>query len=89
MATLHFQQITDDRFEDDILNKLIARNETLKNLLNVKGIEALKIGEPRLVTFEEGKQYRSDYYLIKNKKITWNEIYGIVNSVCAVPFKLI
>jgi hypothetical protein len=35
-------------------------------------------------------QYRADFYVTKTtRKITWNDIYKLVNSVKAVPYKFI
>ena len=79
MRTLYFQQITDDRFEDDIENRLIERNKLLRERLNVPGILSLDITEPRLVRFTrvtiDGErkfenQFRSDCRITKDERIT-------------------
>ena len=89
MRTLHFQQITDSRFESDILHTLLERNKKIKRLLSIEGIENLRIDNPRKLDFGDCIQYRSDFYIIKNNKIKWDTIYGIVNNVKAVPYKFI
>lgn len=87
MKTLHFQQITDDRFDDNILDLLNSRIEKIEELLDIEGVESVIVTNPRLIYFGDSKQYRSNFYVRKNRKITWNQIYGIVNSVKAVPYK--
>jgi Txe/YoeB family toxin of Txe-Axe toxin-antitoxin module len=91
--TLKFQQITDSRFEDNILELLKERIIKIKNLLKIEGVMTFT-SEPYLVdwsnTSEGNIQYRADFFISKNtNKTTWSEIYKLVNSVNAVPYKLI
>ena len=103
MKTLYFEQITDDRFDKDIKNLLIVRIEKLKELLNIDGIEVKIFPIDELhweekeyfkpdgsfsYKTEASNQCRCKFEIIKtNRKITWNDIYKIVNSVNAVPYK--
>lgn len=89
MRTLYFEQVTDDRFDKDIYNLLESRVEKLKKLLNIDGVEVntSKIYE---VDFDSNKQYRCNFTIRKTtKKITWNDIYKIVNSVKPAPYRFI
>ena len=93
--TLYFQQITDSRFTDpeNCLPMLEERVKKIKHLLSIEGVE-LKIGKPYLIdwtdTSENNIQYRVDFMVKKStRKVTWNKIYGLINSVKAVPYKFI
>ena len=89
MRTLYFEQITDDRFNKDIYNLLENRVKRLKELLNIDGIE-LKTSNIYEIDFEMNKQCRCKFFIKKNtKKLTWNDIYKIVNSIKAVPYRFI
>lgn len=84
--TLYFEQITDDRFDKDIYNLLQKRVMKLKELLAIDGVE-VKTGSIYPVDFGTNMQFRCKFYITKNtSKITWNEIYRIVNSVKPVPY---
>jgi len=94
---LYFQQITDSRFkkEEDCLPVLKERIEKLKKLLDIESLNII-VSEPKLLEWgkaegvEEHIQYRADFIIEKKtRKITWNDIYKIVNSVEAVPYKFI
>jgi len=89
--TLTFEQITDSRWltTEKCLPELQDRIEKLKVLLDIKNID-LKIEEPYLIEWEGHIQYRATFYIRKDTKtITWNDIYILVNSVKAVPYKFI
>ena len=100
--TLYFQQITDDRMDNNILELLKKRVGKLKELLTIEGVE-IKVYNPILCTFtgrdwsplkqdyiDKSYQYRSDFYVTKtSRKISWNDIYKLVNSIKAVPYKFI
>jgi len=108
--TLYFEQITDDRFDNNVKELLEERTILLKKKLNIEGLE-VRVGTPYELIWEEivsnggeyveladkttytiiaNKQWRVDFYVKKNtRKITWNDIYGIVNSVKAVPYKFL
>ncbi len=93
IKTLCFTQITDSRFDNNILELLQNRIEKLKELLSIEGLE-VNMTSPRLVdwsnTSENNIQYRSEFYITKNtRKISWNDIYKMVNSVKAVPYRFI
>lgn len=86
---LKFQQITDDRFDKDIKNLLQKRLDELTDKLNIDGVE-FSYEEPYEVDFKDNKQWRADCKVKKTSKdITWNDIYKIVNSVKAVPYKFV
>lgn len=96
---LYFQQITDSRSNENILELLKQRVSTLKELLNIDGLE-VHITEPELIEWnnrdwsslikdyvDKHYQYRSSFFVTKNtRKVSWNDIYKIVNSVKAVPY---
>lgn len=83
---LYFEQITDDRFDTDIYNLLENRVKKLKELLNIECVE-VSTGNIYDVDFGTNKQCRCKFYVKKDtRKVTWNDIYKIVNSVKAVPY---
>lgn len=86
MRILYFEQITDNRFDEDIYNLLENRVKKLKELLNIDGVE-VNTSMIYDVDFGTNKQCRCKFYIKKNtRKVTWNDIYKIVNSVKAVPY---
>lgn len=87
--TLCFEQITDDRFYDDIYNLLEARVKKLKKLLNIEGVE-VRTDDIYEVNFVKNKQYRCEFYVTKTtNKVTWNDIFKIINSINPVPYRFI
>ena len=102
MRTLYFTQITDDRFDKNIKQLLEKRIEKLKELLNIEGVELVvsdiedihfnghteywKDGTVAYKT-DPNNQCRCRFQVRKTtRKITWNDIYKIVNSVKPVPY---
>jgi len=94
---LYFQQITDSRFmnEEDCLPILNKRIKELKKLLDIENVN-VTVSDPMLLEWgkaegvDEHIQYRADFVIEKKtRKITWNDIYKIVNSIEAVPYKFI
>lgn len=83
---LYFEQITDDRHDADIYNLLEKRVKKIKELLNIEGVE-VNTGNIYDVDFGTNKQCRCKFYIKKNtRKVTWNDIYKLVNSVKPVPY---
>lgn len=103
--TLYFEQITDDRFDTNIKELLENRVEKLKNLLNIDGVEVkvfllrLVHFDEHTGYWEDGtvayvapasNQYRCRFEIRKNTtKVSWDDIYKIVNSVKAVSYHFI
>lgn len=89
MRTLHFVQITDSRFDND-LNIIYERIDRIKKLLNIEGV-TVNVYDVYRVLFEDGTlQKRAEFTVRKDtRKVTWNDIYELVNSVKAVPYKFI
>lgn len=102
MRTLYFIQITDDRFDDDIRNLLEKRVQKIKELLDIDGVEVIISDiknvyfEGNTVYHEDGNvayqtkpnnQCRCRFRVRKTtRKVTWDDIYDLVNSVKAVPY---
>ena len=93
--TLYFQQITDSRFEpiEKCLPILQERINRIKELLNIEGVN-VKIEEPYMVdwrnTSENNIQYRVNFYVTKTtRKLTWNDIYNLINSIKPVSYKFL
>lgn len=100
--TLYFEQITDDRFDKDIRNLLEERVGKLKELLSIDGVEinVFPINEIHFNEHTEywndgtiayvspaNNQCRCRFEIKKTtRKVSWNDIYGIVNSVKPVPY---
>lgn len=85
---------------NSILDTLLYRVDRLKELLKIDGVnveicELKKLefeAEPleKLKGVEKSYQYRVDFYITKTtRKISWNDIYKIVNSVKPVPYSFI
>ena len=88
MKTIYFEQITDSRFsKNDILKELQQREKDIKDKL--KDFAKIETWNIYKVDRWDSIQYRQKYYIYKNKWITYNKVYGIVNSINAVPYKLI
>lgn len=91
MRRLKFQQITDSRFDnkEKLLNVLEKRMKEIETKLSgLPGVEVMRT-EPYKLDLDRGDhiQYRVTYYIQKQtKKVTWDHIMGIVNSVKAVPY---
>ena len=90
MATLHFQQIVDSRRKGDSKALLIRRINAIKKKLERLPDVTVRVSTPRRVVFglpEPSVQWRADFQVRKgSRKVTWNEIYRVVNSVKAVPY---
>lgn len=99
---LYFTQITDNRFDNNIKELLIKRTEKLKELLNIDGVtlwvsdiedihfnghtEYWKDGTIAFKT-EPNDQCRCRFKIEKEtRKVSWNDIYKLVNSVKPVPY---
>lgn len=102
MRTLYFTQITDNRFDENIKELLEKRIQRIKKLLDIDGVEVIASNiedvsfDEHTVYFDDGsvayktkpnKQCRCYFKVRKTtRKITWNDVYDIVNSVKAVPY---
>lgn len=90
MKTLTFTQITDDRFEDNIQDRLLQRVHLLKTALSVLPGVTVKTSGLYDVNFGDSKQARCDFYVEKEgRKTTWDDVYKIVNAVKAVPYNMV
>lgn len=102
MKTLYFTQITDDRFDKEIKQLLEKRIQTIKELLSVDGVEVIVsdieeihfdsytiYAEDGSVTYQTkpNNQCRCIFQVRKNtRKLSWNDIYKLVNSVKPVHY---
>lgn len=102
MRTLYFTQITDDRFDKNIKQLLEERIQKLKELLNIEGVELVvsdiedihfnghtEYWKDGTVAYQEpaNNQCRCRFQVRKTtRKLTWNDVYKIVNSVKPVPY---
>ena len=102
MRTLYFTQITDDRFEENIRQLLEERVQKIKEILNMDGVSVTVSGiedihftghteyrEDGSITYrtEPNNQCRCRFQVRKTtRKVSWNEIYALVNSVKPVPY---
>ena len=81
MRTLCFTQITDDRFDKNITSLLEERVQKIKELLNIDGIK-LFVSDIENIDFKSNNQCRCRFQVVKTtRKISWNDIYKLVNSV--------
>ena len=102
MRTLYFTQITDDRSDKNIKQLLEERIQKLKELLNIEGVELVvsdiedihfnghtEYWKDGTVAYQEpaNNQCRCRFQVRKTtRKLTWNDVYKIVNSVKPVPY---
>lgn len=90
MRILYFQQIADSRFGEDKASLIVRVKEILENLGNLPGVVADAGGFTHLTFFNsEVTQYRVTFYVRKDRRTTWPQIYRAVNAVCAVKYTLI
>jgi len=97
MRILTFEQITDGRFDDPdtLLTLLNGRIELIKTKLSIDGVEVI-VNAPYEVKCDACKhepahsQWRAVFFVKKNtRKIVWDDIFELINSVKAVPYKFI
>ena len=104
MRTLFFEQITDDRFDSNIKELLEKRIKKIKELLDIEGVEVIvsDIRNIHLDEYTEYKSDGSIFYQVSpnnqcrcnfqvrktTRKVTWNDIYGLINSVKATHYTL-
>lgn len=102
MRTLYFTQITDDRFDENIKELLEKRVKKIKELLDINGVEVIISDiediyfEGNTIYYEDGNvayqtepnnQCRCRFQVRKTtRKVTWNDIHDLVNSVKAVSY---
>jgi hypothetical protein len=98
MKILFFQQIVDSRFDgEDIQKTLCDRVEKIKSLLQIEGLsisveksDVLNFIDKASTTPQKVTQYRCKFYVAKNtEKISWNDIYKLVNSVKSTYFSFL
>lgn len=86
MRILTFSQILDSRFCENNKEEIVKIEQQLKAKLNIEGVK-IKSFDIRKIDFGDCTQYRQDYFILKTtRRITWNDIYKIVNSVRATPY---
>ena len=92
--TLHFQQITDSRFEEEgaDLKALLLQcvQDTAEALGRLPSV-VVQTGRPRRFTFLDGSivQWRADFYITKDRRTTWNKVYETVNQVRPVHYSFL
>ncbi len=88
--TLFFEQVVDVETVNNAKLDLQERINKLAELLNIDGV-SFAHDDIRPLGFPEGfPQYRVRCYITKStRKVTWDDIYGIVNSVKACYYKFI
>ena len=92
-----FEIITDSRFTDkysgdDIKTAIEKMIKSLSEKLSILNEITFEILEPRLLDgWEDGtKQYRAVCYINKStRQITWDHIFGVINSVYAPYYQKI
>jgi len=94
MRRLEFSLITDNRFSDEDIKKEVEKEsvcllKVLNGLVDTKQIE-LEYSNPYHLSFtDKGKttyQWRINFYIYKRtRKITWDNLCGIINDVVPAP----
>lgn len=87
---LFFEQVVDVETVNNAKQVLQERIDKLAELLNFDGV-SFSHDNIRHLRFEDDyQQYRVRCYIAKStRKISWDDIYGIVNSVKACYYKFI
>ena len=90
--SLHFTQVVDDRFDKGDLKSLLkSRVDKIKDALSNLDV-SIKTGPMRELKFKDSEnntQYRIDFIIDKNSnKVKWDDVYGAINTVKAVPYTL-
>lgn len=88
MRTLTFEMTSDSRFDGENFREVgKQRNDRVRELLeNIDGVE-LEYDRALGYEFPTCEQVRQRFYVKKTtRKLTWNDIMRIVNSVEAVPY---
>lgn len=93
---LFFTQIADDRFNQNEMDLIHVHKKLTESLSKHDSLEVThsKIREVEFSHEIKGvkytnKQWRIDYLIEKQgRKLTWNQVYEIVNSVKVVSFEL-
>lgn len=84
-----FEQIVDSRFEDISKGEKIL-NDRKDEIIELCGDDfSVYTNKIEFLDWEDDEsQYRQRYYIRKNNNnVSWNDLYKIVNSVKAVPYK--
>lgn len=86
--TLTFEQIADSRF-GITKGDLLERHERLMDLLSKQKPLTIVSEEPKRYVWPDGTvQYRIRYYIKKEgRKLTWNDVFRLVNSIKPVPYE--
>lgn len=90
MRTLTFEQITDDRFDNNIKELLGKRiYEIYKQFEGIDGI-AIKNSPIKDINFGDNNQCRSTFYIQKyTSKLTWDDVYRKINEIKPAPYSFI
>ncbi len=92
MRVLTFEQITDSRFCDNPAELLRDRKRAIiSKLSNLPGI-TVKHEVERHIDWPDtsSEQYRCRFFVEKSgRKITWNDIYRVINSVHPAMYKFL
>ena len=86
MRCVTFEQIVDSRNEN--YDKTVLADRLARILLLRKGKYIIVAEKVRFLDFGDCTQYRQRYY-VKRLIRNWQELYRIVNSVCAVPYDFV
>ena len=97
--TLHFQQIVDSRLEEEgtdlkalLLQWVQDTTEALGRLPSV----VVQTGQPLFYTFPPESrdpnpttQWRVDFYVRKDRRTTWDQVYETVNQVKSAHYSFL
>lgn len=85
------QLIVDNRFVKNMSldTAISAKKDSLICALSGTGIEIYQLHDKRNVNFNDGTiQIRQTFDLVLSKKLSKNDIYKVINSVCAQPLEI-
>lgn len=96
MSALSFEQITDSRFDKDPLSLLEERVKAIVDKLSSIDSICVSHGEIYRIDWEEREdepahiQYRAKFSVKKTtRKVTWDDVYGLINEVHPVRYRFV
>lgn len=87
---LTFEQVTDSRMDENPKELLEERVKQLEERLDIDGVTCTHT-PIRFLDWKDGTyQYRCSFEVVKEtRKLAWDDIYDIINSIHATYYKLV
>ena len=87
---LTFEQVTDSRMDENPKELLEERVKQLEERLDIDGVTCTRTPIRFLDWKDRTYQYRCSFEVVKEtRKLAWDDIYDIINSIHATYYKLV